>query len=187
MNRKDLSDVLVPEIPHLYRYARSLVADRDQAEDLMQDCLLRAVSKSEQFTSGTNLRRWLFTILRNISIDNMRQKTRRGPHVEVSEWQPETHQPPEQEHRVALMDVGRRLGLLRSCDRQIIYLHVFAGVRQDAIASLMGVSVGTVKCRLSRARKTLRGDDDPRRPLRKRAPNRTATPARAGRQRFGTK
>ena len=155
MDRRQFAKELKDELPHLYRYAFSLSHNSDAAEDLVQDCLLRAVSKRDQFEPGTHLRRWLFTILRNINIDRHRQRARRGIHVPINEWHQETHQPAPQQDWMALRDVERRLGELRGCDREILYLSVFAGMRHQTIANRMGIAVGTVKSRLSRARRAL--------------------------------
>lgn len=157
MEEARFSEEIRTELPHLYRYACSLCHNRDEAEDLVQDCLVRAIAKKDQYEPGTHLRRWLFTIMRNVNIDGLRQRARRGTHMPLNEWQVETHQPAAQHHRLALIDVENRLAELRPCDREIVYLSVFDGIKQEAIASRMGVAVGTVKSRLSRARKALEG------------------------------
>ncbi|HZD26257.1 MAG TPA: sigma-70 family RNA polymerase sigma factor, partial [Alphaproteobacteria bacterium] len=76
-------DTLNAEIPHLRRYASALSGDRDQADDLVQDCLVRAISRLDRYEPGTNLRSWLFTIMKNGHIDHIRKQQRRGHEVEV--------------------------------------------------------------------------------------------------------
>jgi len=143
------------ELPHLRRYAHSMTRNTDDAEDLVQDCIVRAISKEDQFEPGTHPRRWLFTILRNMNIDRHRRSARRGVHVSVADWHEETHQPPAQEDRMALVDLKDRIDELRPCDRKVLYLSVFAGLRHEQIADRMDIAVGTVKSRLSRTRAAL--------------------------------
>jgi RNA polymerase sigma-70 factor (ECF subfamily) len=155
MHRTNLDVALEQEIPHLYRYAQSLTHDPVASEDLVQDCLLRAVSRADQFEQGSHLRRWLFTILRNVNIDQRRRIARRGDHVPLEDWYAETHQPATQEMHLAVRDVSRKIAALRPCDRTILYLSVFQGLDHERIASQLNVAVGTVKSRLSRARRKL--------------------------------
>ena len=155
MTVRSMSDQLEAELPHLRRYALSLTRDADRADDLVQDCVVRALSNASKYKHGTHLRRWLFTILRNINIDHHRQNSRRGPHIPVEDNEVTVPQPPAQEDHLALKDVSRRIDELRPCDRKILYLSVFSDMRQDDIARRMKVAVGTVKSRLSRARQQL--------------------------------
>lgn len=145
------------ELPHLRRYALSLARDPEVAEDLVQDCAVRAIAKEEQFVPGTHLRRWLFTILRNANIDRQRRGARRGVHVPLSDWHAATHQPARQEGRLALEDVRRQIGRLRPCDREVLRLSVFVGLSHEEIAGRLGIAIGTVKSRLSRSRAALAG------------------------------
>lgn len=146
---------LEEERPHLRRYALSLARDADDAEDLVQDCLVRALDKADSFEEGTHLRRWLFTILRNLHIDRRRRQSRRGIDLPLNDWEPALSRPASQEDRIELNDVLSRFETLRECDREILRLSVFEGLPHDAIAERMNVAVGTVKSRLSRARATL--------------------------------
>ena len=74
----DVRHLIVDQIPHLRRYARALVGDRAQADDLVQDCLERAWSRMHLWTVGTNIRAWLFTILHNLH-RNAARKQRNAP------------------------------------------------------------------------------------------------------------
>ncbi len=151
----DLSQRIQEEIPHLRRYAGALTRDRADMEDLVHDCVERALSRSDQFRPGTDFRRWLFTILRNIHIDGRRKTARRGHHLPIEDWHAETRSPAPQYHYLRLGEVQERLNALRPCDRSIVLLSVFDGMDQDRIARRMNVAVGTVKSRLSRARRAL--------------------------------
>jgi RNA polymerase sigma-70 factor (ECF subfamily) len=146
---------LEEERPHLRRYALSLARDVDDAEDLVQDCLVRALDKADRFEEGTHLRRWLFTILRNLHIDRRRRRARRGVDVPLNDWEPAASRPPAQEDHIELNDVLARFESLRECDQEVLRLSVFEGLPHDAIAERMDVAVGTVKSRLSRARDAL--------------------------------
>lgn len=143
------------EIPHLRRYAGALTRDRAEMEDLVQDCLERALMRGHQFRPGTDLRRWLFTILRNLHIDRRRSQARRGPHLPLEDWSGATGGAAGQYHALRLGEVTRRLHRLRACDRRIILLSVVDGLDHAAIARRMGVATGTIKSRLSRARRAL--------------------------------
>ena len=151
----DLSERIEQEIPHLRRYAGALTRNRADMEDLVQDCLERALSRSDQFQPGTDLRRWLFTILRNIHIDGRRKTARRGHHVPIEDWQGETRSPAPQYFSLRLGEVQERMNELRPCDRRIVLLSVLSDMNHDRIARRMNVAVGTVKSRLSRARRAL--------------------------------
>ena len=151
----DLSRRIEEEIPHLRRYAGALTRDRADMEDLVQDCVERALSRSDQFEPGTDLRRWLFTILRNIHIDGRRKAARRGHHVPIEDWHAETSSHAPQYYYLRLGEVAKRMQELRPCDRRIVLLSVLSGMNHDGIARRMNVAIGTVKSRLSRARRAL--------------------------------
>lgn len=153
--RTDLAQQIENELPHLRRYAGALTRDRADMEDLVQDCVERALSRGAQFRPGTDLRRWLFTILRNIHIDGRRKIARRGHHMPFEDWHAETRSPPAQYYYLRLGEVEERLRRLRSCDRRIVLLSVLGGMNHEGIARRMNVAVGTVKSRLSRARQAL--------------------------------
>ncbi|MGF1606960.1 MAG: RNA polymerase sigma factor [Rhodothalassiaceae bacterium] len=143
------------ELPHLQRYARSLTRNADDADDLVQECCERALAHGRQFRPGTNLRGWLFTILRNAHIDQRRKIARRGHHVPVEDWYYETHQPAPQDHHLQVQHIVRNMDRLRPCDRQVVRMSVFQGLPHDTIAQRLDIAVGTVKSRLSRARQVI--------------------------------
>lgn len=143
------------ELPHLRRYARSLTMDRDDGDDLMQTAVERALARQHQFQEGTNLRRWLFTIVRNAHIDAKRKEARQGPHVPVEDWFHEMHTAPTQEKHIQVNDVADQIDDLRSEEKTVMEMSVVRGMRHKQIARELGVAVGTVKSRLSRARQNL--------------------------------
>jgi len=147
-------------IPALRRYARALVRDSDRADDLVQDCLERGISRFGQFQPGTNLRTWLFTILHNLHCDNMRRQNRRGVHVSFDDWM-ETAQTTiqtgaEQPRAMHLRDFRRTFGGLQEKDQQILLLIGVEGFTYEEAAQVLDVAVGTVKSRLFRARDRLK-------------------------------
>src|SRR6478736_6692134 len=79
----DFADLLEDQIPRLRRYARALTRDVSRADDLVQSCLLRAVAKQHLWQPGTDLRAWLFTILHNQHVNDIRRSVREGVSVEV--------------------------------------------------------------------------------------------------------
>ncbi|MCF3630806.1 sigma-70 family RNA polymerase sigma factor [Thalassospiraceae bacterium LMO-SO8] len=155
MTERRIMQAIEDQIPDLYRYARFLEATPDRADDLLQDCLERGVSRLDRFQAGTDLRAWLFAIMHNLFIDRARRRQRRGPHVPVEDWLAETHQPPDQIDRLRLKDLDRALAALKPRDRWILHLVVIEGKRYRDVARELNIAVGTVKSGLSRARRVL--------------------------------
>jgi|tagenome__1003787_1003787.scaffolds.fasta_scaffold20719117_1 RNA polymerase sigma-70 factor (ECF subfamily) len=142
-------------IPMLRRYALKLARNGPDADDLVQDCLLRALSRQHQFEPGTNLVAWLTTILRNLFFNDCQRKKRM---VEV-ELEPDTVEASldaPQDHRVELGDTQRALQGLSDVQKQVVQRCGVEGASYEDVAEEMGVSVGTIRSRLSRARSYLR-------------------------------
>lgn len=143
-------------IPALRRYARALVRDSDRADDLVQDCLERGISRFGQFQPGTNLRTWLFTILHNLHCDNMRRQNRRGVHLPIDDWMETAQTGAEQPRAMNLRDFRRTFRGLQESDQQILMLIGVEGFTYEEAAEVLDVAVGTVKSRLFRARDRLK-------------------------------
>jgi RNA polymerase sigma-70 factor (ECF subfamily) len=142
-------------IPMLRRYALKLARNGPDADDLVQDCLLRALSRQHQFEPGTNLLAWLTTILRNLFFNTCQRRKRMA---EVS-LEPDAAQAllnAPQLHRIELNDTGRALEGLSKDQNQVVLRCGVEGASYEDIAQEMGVSVGTIRSRLSRARSYLR-------------------------------
>ena len=149
----------------LYRLARRLTGDDDAAEDLVQETFARAVDKRAQFVPGTNLRAWLFRILRNLYIDGWRRAKAspvrerlddEDPAAEVSAGEPlRGDEELERLRAVVADDIEAALREL-SVDARTIVLLDLEGFTQEELAEVLGCNVGTVKSRLSRARAKLR-------------------------------
>ncbi len=150
-----IADALEDELPHLRRFARSLTRDPDWAEDLVGECLLKALERNDRFEPGTHLRRWLFTIMRNLAIDAHRKGQRRGVHLSVDDMQDSLSRPPSQEDHMRLREVEVMIGDLEVNQREVLALSVVSSLDHAGIADRLGVAVGTVKSRLSRARARL--------------------------------
>jgi RNA polymerase sigma-70 factor (ECF subfamily) len=95
------------EIPRLRRYARALTRDFVAADDLVQDCLTRALGKLHLWQRGTDLRAWLFTILHNQYVNHLRRTAREGTAVGLSEREPLLARAPQQGRRLELRDLDR--------------------------------------------------------------------------------
>ena len=152
----DLRERIEAEIPRLRRYARALTRDVVAADDLVQDCLVRGLAKLHLWKEGTDLRAWLFTILHNQYVNQVRRAVREGAAVAISETEPSLTRGPDQGRRLDLRDLDRALARLPDEQRTVILLVGLEGLRYEAVAEIIGVPVGTVRSRLSRGREALR-------------------------------
>ena len=143
------------EIPRLRRFARAMVRDATLADDLVQECLERALSRLHLWRPGSNLRAWLFTILRNLHINGIR---RRQAVVDIDgEGQAAIGAASgAQIVRLELRDLRRALGILPNEQREVVLLIGLEGISYGEAAEILGISIGTVKSRLSRGRRALR-------------------------------
>jgi RNA polymerase sigma-70 factor (ECF subfamily) len=144
------------EIPRLRRYARALARDVAAADDLVQDCLARALGKLHLWQEGTDLRAWLFTILHNQYVNQVRRAVREGAAVGLSETEPMLTRAPHQGRSLELRDLERAIAKLPEEQRSVILLVGLEGMRYEEVAEILDVPVGTVRSRLSRGRDALR-------------------------------
>jgi RNA polymerase sigma factor (sigma-70 family) len=144
------------EIPRLRRYARALTRDVVAADDLVQDCLTRALGKLHLWQQGTDLRAWLFTILHNQYVNYVRRAVREGAAVGLSDTEPLLSRPAQQGRRLELRDLERAIAKLPDEQRSVILLVGLEGMRYEEVAAVLGVPVGTIRSRLSRGREALR-------------------------------
>jgi RNA polymerase sigma-70 factor, ECF subfamily len=144
------------QIPRLRRYARALTRNRDRADDLVQDTLSRALIKEQCWQPGTNLTAWLFTIMHNQNVNNVRRDVRESAVVDierVSTALPATTDPSASRK---LVELDRALAQLPLDQRQVILLVGLEGMSYEDAAGILSVPVGTVRSRLSRGRDALR-------------------------------
>jgi RNA polymerase sigma-70 factor (ECF subfamily) len=161
----DFARLLEVEIPRLRRYARALTRDVARADDLVQSCLTRAVAKQHLWQPGTDLRAWLFTILHNQHVNDVRRSVREGVNVAVEEMAPMLTVQSNAIAVLQLRDLEAAIARLPQEQRQVILLVGLEGMRYEEVAEILGVPVGTVRSRLSRGRDQLRrlmdmGDDE---------------------------
>ena len=153
----DFRSELTAQVPHLRRFARALAGDAALADDLVQDCVERALRKQHLFDETRSLRTWLFTILRNLFISGLRRNGRASAAKSVDDLQAgEDGVRPEQESSLALSDIVMALDRLPSAHREVLLLVALEDMSYREIAEVTGVPVGTVMSRLSRARLSLR-------------------------------
>lgn len=149
-------ELLENEIPSLRRYARALKRNSTWADDLVQSCLLRALTKSHLWQPGTNLRSWLFTIMHNVHVNDIRSAARKGIDVAVEDAERFLTIAETQDAKLQLRDLDRAMAQLSEERRQVILLVGLEGLQYQEVASILGLPVGTVRSRLSRGRETLR-------------------------------
>ncbi|MES1983828.1 MAG: sigma-70 family RNA polymerase sigma factor [Pseudomonadota bacterium] len=158
-DREALSDVdfkkeLGAVIPHLRAFGRSLSGNRDLADDLVQETLLKAWAARSRFQAGTNMRAWTFIILRNHYLSQMRRSRFRG------EWDDLTADrllaaPAGQDKHIELADMQRALLQLPQPQREALILVGAGGFAYEEAAEICGVAVGTIKSRVARGRAAL--------------------------------
>jgi RNA polymerase sigma factor (sigma-70 family) len=151
----DPGTLLEPLIPALRRYAYALLHDHAAADDLVQDTLERALSRWSSRRPDGELRAWLFAILRNLHIDAYRQARRRGPEVEIDE---DDHRETAARQETALeaRDVLAALEQLPEEQKSLLLLIGVEDFSYEEASRVLGVPIGTVMSRLSRARQRLR-------------------------------
>jgi len=157
---------ILQEIPRLRRYARALLRDRDSADDLVQDSLERALLRMDNWRTGESPRRWLFTIMHHLFIDQMRKVSRRGEAailpLEASEA---LATPAIQAESVASREIVDALQQISPDRRAALVMVAIEGFSYAEAATMLGVPAGTLMSRIARGREELRGllDDQARR------------------------
>jgi len=147
-------DGILASVTSLRAFAISLTRDALQAEDLVQETVLRAISKQEQFVAGTNLQAWLFTILRNQFCSDHRKSWREIEDADGS-YAASMIALPDQEDRIMIHDLEAALQKLPEGQREAILLVGADGLSYEEAAQALGCAVGTVKSRVNRARNSL--------------------------------
>lgn len=135
----------------------ALEGDPERADDLVQDCLERAIRKRHLWRRHGRLRGWMFRILYRTFVNNRVRSRRRGPVVPLEDVQEETAQAPRQEQRVACLHVTTALDQLPEEQKAAILLIALEGMSYDEAAWILGIPIGTLRSRLSRGRATLQG------------------------------
>lgn len=154
MPSASFKDELLAEIKNLRAFAISLSGSISLADDLVQEALLRAWSKSDLFQPGTSLRAWLFTILRNIYYSDYRKRSREVQDSDGVHARRLTI-PGDQESHLDLEDFRKALTKLPAEQREVLTLIGASGLSYEEAAAICEVEIGTIKSRLSRARSRL--------------------------------
>lgn len=147
---------VIAQLAPLRRYARALTRDEARADDLVQDTLARAFERRATFRAGANLRNWLLSILHNVFIDDCRRReseTRRE--AEIANLT-DLSVPAGQESRLHLQQIGQAFLTLPAEQRAVLHLVAIEGLAYQEAADALGIPVGTLMSRLSRARAALR-------------------------------
>ncbi|MGZ8211086.1 MAG: RNA polymerase sigma factor [Burkholderiales bacterium] len=140
-------------IPRLRRYARALTGERGAADDLVQDTLERAWVKLHLWRSGSDLRAWLFTIMHNVHVNQMRG---RRNEVELDEDSLDMPQRPTQTDLLEVRDIEAALRRLPQEQREVLLLVALERMSYGEAARTLSIPIGTVMSRLARAREKLR-------------------------------
>ncbi|MHA6690636.1 sigma-70 family RNA polymerase sigma factor [Devosia sp. A449] len=148
-------DQLEACVPALRRYARALTRNADLADDLVQDCLERAISRRGLFRPAGPVRAWLFTILLNLYRNMLRTSQRRGETVHLDSV-PEPATPATQPGHIALAEMARAIETLPLEQKEALLLVALEGLAYQEAADIVGIPLGTLMSRLGRARAALR-------------------------------
>ncbi len=147
-------DALIAEIPNLRAFAASLSGSVTLADDVVQDTLLRAWSNSDKFQEGTNLRAWLFTILRNTYYSHYRKRAREVQDTDGM-YAGRLAVAGDQVSHLELADFRKALAKLPPEQREALTMIGATGLSYEEAAEICGVAIGTIKSRLNRARTKL--------------------------------
>ncbi|MEW9806696.1 sigma-70 family RNA polymerase sigma factor [Mesorhizobium marinum] len=155
---EDRKAAILAEIPRLRRYARALVRDRDAADDLVQDCLERALARMDNWRTGDNPRRWLFTIMHHLFVDQTRRTKRRGEVAMLNLDDSEALSvQADQSESVASREIVDALQAIGPERRAALVIVGVEGFSYAEAAAMLGIPAGTVMSRVARGREELRG------------------------------
>lgn len=152
----ELSQDIAERLPLLTRYARYLTRNESDAEDLVHDCVERAIRRQDQFRPGTNLDAWLRTIMRNVFINQKRHEKLITRHAQQERLKEESQETPAQMHAMELSQVLGACDKLSQDHQMALRLLCLDQKSYKAAAREMGIPVATAKTRLFRARERLR-------------------------------
>jgi RNA polymerase sigma-70 factor (ECF subfamily) len=146
---------LVKEMPKLHRFANRLCRNRDEAEDLLQATLLRALEKKDQFDEGTNLFGWTSKIMYNQFVSTYRRRVKFESQYDPEDYISRQYVEPSQETEMQLKRVKEAMQELSDEHRTILIMICVNGIKYQQAAKILELPVGTVRSRLSRARERL--------------------------------
>lgn len=154
LSEREFRDSLLAIMPSLRAFARGLCGNRDLADDLAQDAMMRAWAARDRYAAGTNFRAWIFIILRNQFYTTLRKNSR------MVSWDPDIAarhlvMNENQQDGLHLRDVEAALAKLPAEQREVLMLVGAGGIPYDEAAQIMGCAIGTIKSRLARGRAAL--------------------------------
>lgn len=147
------------DLAAMRRYARTLARDHQDADDVVQDALVRAIERDTTYRRGRSRRSWLLAIVHNVFVSGLRRKTaerRRNDRFAETRL---VHSDAAQEHHARLAEIARAFDALSEQHRTVLHLSAVEGLSYQECADLLGVPVGTIMSRLARARAALRERD----------------------------
>ncbi|MBM2320578.1 MULTISPECIES: RNA polymerase sigma factor [Marivita] len=150
----DPKDEIVEHLSAMRAFAMSLTRNSALADDMVQDALVKAWTKIDSYKPGTNMRAWLFTILRNTYYSHHRKARREVADVD-GEMAASLAQKPDHDGRLQMRDFNRAFDQLNDEQREALVLVGAGGFSYEEAAETCGVAVGTIKSRVNRARKQL--------------------------------
>ncbi len=155
--KQDLKSQVANEVPYLRRFARGLTNDPVYADDLVQDTIERAITRLHLFEQNRKLRTWLYTILRNLYINELRKQGRRGTHMSIDDvLESSLSEGPSQSDKIIEIDIKQAIMALPDEQREVLVLVALEEVTYEEAAKIVDVPVGTIMSRLSRARSKLK-------------------------------
>ena len=152
--RLDPKDEIVTHLGSMRAFAMSLTRNPTLADDIVQDALVKAWGNLDKFQPGTNMRAWLFTIVRNTYYSHHRKRKREVEDVE-GEMQAGLAQKPDHDGRLQMRDFGEAFDQLPEEQREALVLVGAGGFSYEEAAETCGVAVGTIKSRINRGRARL--------------------------------
>jgi RNA polymerase sigma-70 factor, ECF subfamily len=152
----EFESLVEQEIPRLRRYARALTRDTARADDLVQDTLVRAITKGHLWEFGTDLRAWLFTIMHNQYVNMVRRAVRDMNAVDIDQLSDGLVATTDPTASSQLRELEQALDRISEEQREVILLVGLEGVSYEDAAQILDIPVGTVRSRLSRGRDALR-------------------------------
>ena len=153
-NEAEFKAELTALIPHLRAFSRSLCGNAALADDVAQDALLKAWNARERYIPGSNLKAWTFTILRN-QFYSIKRRSWRATSLEPEVAEQTIIATADVEQSVRVNELRRGLDMLQDDQREALILVGASGMSYDEAAEICGCAVGTIKSRVSRARKSL--------------------------------
>lgn len=159
MAKRHLKNQIVEQVPRLRAYARALTGEPHQADDLVQDCVERALSRGHLWRPDSDLRAWLFTIMHNVYVNTVRRarvQSQTATEAQTIGGPDADRQTLGADGAMILRDLERGLEQLPAEQREVLMLVCLEDLSYQKVAGILGIPVGTVMSRLHRARERMR-------------------------------